>query len=98
MSRAPEYLTPARHGPLPDDPLLVLAGPQIERWMELPPDVTTARTPALWRGAGLWLPLLVFAALELVAYGGVVPARLLPPPSEVLATLRSLWADGLALH
>ncbi len=36
--------------------------------------------------------------LEVLARTGIVPARLMPPPSEVLGTLRTLVADGLAWH
>ena len=97
MSRA-QLLEPARRRALPDDPLLTYAGPQIESWIELPPEGAPFASRVLGRSAGLWLPLLVFAVLELIAYAGAVPARLLPPPSDVLATLRSLWADGLARH
>jgi sulfonate transport system permease protein len=48
---------------------------------------------------GLLPPLLAAAAWELAARQGWIEARLLPPPSKVLATLVELWRTGdLARH
>ncbi|MEC5397793.1 ABC transporter permease [Uliginosibacterium sp. H1] len=52
-----------------------------------------ARELRLWQIAGLALPLVVFAVLEVVVRADLVPRNLLPAPSEVF---QSLWdlADG----
>lgn len=47
---------------------------------------------------GLLLPVLFFVLLEIAARKGWVEARLLPPPSEIGATLWQLALNGLALH
>jgi len=47
---------------------------------------------------GLLLPVLFFVLLEIAARKGWVEARLLPPPSEIGATLLQLAQNGLAQH
>lgn len=98
MNRTAGTAAHIRRRPIPDDPLLTNAGEQANGWPELPPEEPRRRWRLGLRGAGWWLPLLALACLELMAYTGVVSARLLPPPSEVADTLRQLWADGLAWH
>jgi sulfonate transport system permease protein len=44
--------------------------------------------------AGLALPLLVAAVLELGAATGWLQSRFLPPPSRIFTTLDALWASG----
>lgn len=56
---------------------------------------TTRRRGRLSRIAlGLVLPLLVLALWEIGAATGIVSTRLIPPPSEILATVVDLAADG----
>lgn len=50
------------------------------------------------RWAGLLLPALVLAGLEVAARAGLVSPHLLPPPSEVAATIASFGLDGLLRH
>jgi sulfonate transport system permease protein len=68
----------------------------------------TARAEALsspagdrrWRRIllGLLLPVTALLALELSVRGGLIPANLLPPPSQIIETLRDLSAQGLLGH
>jgi sulfonate transport system permease protein len=53
-----------------------------------------------WRRAllGLLLPVAVLVAMELSVRGGLIPANMLPAPSQILDTLRDLGAQGLAGH
>jgi sulfonate transport system permease protein len=58
-----------------------------------------ARRSRSWRlPLGLLLPLLALAAAELGVRAGLVPANLLPPPSEVWNALTWLAANGLGGH
>jgi sulfonate transport system permease protein len=58
-----------------------------------------AQRPRTWRlPLGLLLPLLALAAAELGVRAGLVPANLLPPPSEVWNALTWLAANGLGGH
>jgi sulfonate transport system permease protein len=58
-----------------------------------------ARVPVMRRfPSGLVLPLVLLAALELGARAEWIPARLLPPPSEVARTLIELAGNGLLGH
>jgi sulfonate transport system permease protein len=58
-----------------------------------------ARRTRNWRlPLGLLLPLLALAAAELGVRAGLVPANLLPPPSEVWNALTWLAANGLGGH
>lgn len=54
------------------------------------------RRPARW--LGLVLPAAFLLGLELAVRAGWVPAHLLPPPSDILATLNELAGQGLAAH
>lgn len=47
---------------------------------------------------GLLLPVLLLVFLEVAAGSGLVEARLLPPPSEIVATLLQLAQDDLWVH
>ena len=47
---------------------------------------------------GLVLPVLFFGFIELAARNNWVEARLLPPPSEIAATLWQLFHQGLWMH
>jgi sulfonate transport system permease protein len=49
----------------------------------------------LW---GWLLPIVVLSALEVAVRAGVVPARLFPAPSEILATIGDLASRGLFAH
>ncbi|MYM72087.1 ABC transporter permease subunit [Duganella sp. FT134W] len=53
-----------------------------------------------WRRAllGLLLPVAVLVVVELSVRGGLIPANMLPAPSQILDTLRDLGAQGLAGH
>ncbi|MBV7534548.1 ABC transporter permease [Duganella sp. sic0402] len=53
-----------------------------------------------WRRAllGLLLPVTALAALELAVRAGLIPANLLPAPSQIIDTLRDLGAQGLPGH
>jgi sulfonate transport system permease protein len=53
-----------------------------------------------WRRVllGLLLPVSVLVAVELAVRGGLIPANMLPAPSQILDTLRDLGAQGLAGH
>lgn len=84
-------------GPRPDDALFAAAGPQADAWLELPPQ-DEPRVRSGIRAAGWWLPLALLALLEISARSGLISARLMPPPSEVVSTLRELLADGLLTH
>lgn len=61
-----------------------------------------AGTPAQqrWRRAllGLLLPATALVAVELSVRGGLIPANLLPAPSQILDTLHDLGAQGLLGH
>lgn len=46
----------------------------------------------------LLLPVTALLAIELSVRGGLVPAHMLPPPTQVLETLRELGAQGLLGH
>lgn len=76
---------------------------EVEREVEHPAP-SNARKPALkktlkWQWPwGVLLPLLVLAALEITGATGLVPARLLPPPSEVARTLVTLAGRDLFMH
>jgi len=48
--------------------------------------------------SGFLLPFLLIAALEAAVRGGLVPARLMPAPSQILVTFRELAESGLLLH
>lgn len=50
---------------------------------------------SLW---GLLLPALLLAGLEGAVAFGLIPARLMPPPSAIVETLRELWGQGLLTH
>ncbi|WBS00898.1 ABC transporter permease [Pseudoduganella sp. SL102] len=59
--------------------------------------------PAARRGRphpawGLLLPVLALLGVELLVRGGAVPAHLLPPPSEIAATLAQLAHADLLWH
>lgn len=57
------------------------------------------RTPRLPRAAvGLLLPLLALIAAEAGVRTGLIPANLLPAPSEIAATIAGLAQQGLAGH
>ncbi|MDB5461188.1 MAG: transporter permease [Caulobacteraceae bacterium] len=49
------------------------------------------------RGQGLLLPLLLLIAWEGVVRAGLIASNLLPPPSELVGTLRELTAGGAIL-
>ena len=49
----------------------------------------------LW---GLLVPALVLGGLEAAVAYGLVPARLMPPPSAILETFRELYDQGLVTH
>lgn len=49
----------------------------------------------LW---GLLVPALALGALEAAVAFGLVPARLMPPPSAILETFRELYDQGLVTH
>lgn len=51
--------------------------------------------PNLW---GLLVPALLLAGLEAAVAFGLIPARLMPPPSEIVATLGELYEQGLLTH
>jgi sulfonate transport system permease protein len=61
-----------------------------------PADVAGGR----WRRAllSLLLPVTALVALELSVRGGLIPANLLPAPSQIVGTLHDLGAQGLAGH
>lgn len=70
-----------------------------------PPSPTWHRFLSGWEGSktdralrGLLLPLLFLGLLEVAAGSGWVEARLLPPPSEIAATLWQLAQSGLWTH
>lgn len=49
----------------------------------------------LW---GLLVPALALGGLEAAVAFGLVPARLMPPPSAILETFRELYDQGLITH
>jgi len=49
----------------------------------------------LW---GLVVPALALGGLEAAVAFGLVPARLMPPPSAILETFRELYDQGLVTH
>lgn len=49
----------------------------------------------LW---GLLVPALALAGLEASVAFGLVPARLMPPPSAIVETFRELYEQGLVTH
>lgn len=49
----------------------------------------------LW---GLLVPALVLGGLEAAVAYGLMPARLMPPPSAILETFRELYDQGLVTH
>lgn len=51
-----------------------------------------------WRGQGLIVPALLLVVWEAVVRAGWVSAHLLPPPSELVVTLRDLGRDGALLE
>lgn len=57
-----------------------------------------ARSPALRLPLGFVVPGAALLAAEALARAGVVPANLMPPPSEILRTLFHLAQEGLAAH
>ena len=62
-------------------------------------DTGARRTPRLPRAAlGLLLPLLALIATEAGVRTGLIPANLLPAPSEIAATIAGLAQQGLAGH
>jgi sulfonate transport system permease protein len=75
------------------------------RVLDLPRDAAGARVGGR-RGlrlprallAALLLPALLLAGAEIAVRAGAVPANLMPPPSEVAATLVYLAGHGLAAH
>lgn len=58
---------------------------------------TRLRLPGLnlW---GLLVPALALAGLEASVAFGLVPARLMPPPSAIVETFRELYEQGLVTH
>ena len=73
--------------------------------VEVDSEVARARTtlPAAdsrWRRAllGLLLPVAALVAIELSVRGGLIPSNQLPAPTQVLATLSDLGAQGLFGH
>lgn len=98
MNRADSALDVFAHRPDPDDPLLTNAGPQADAWLELPPQGNRQQSRFWRRLSGWWLPVFALLILEILARTGVVPARLMPPPSDVFGTLRELAANGLWRH
>ena len=98
MNRADTAIDVVHSGPRPDDPLLTNAGLRADGWLELPPEGKQGRSWLRARLSGWWLPLLLLVLLEILARSGVVPARLMPPPSEVFGTLRVLLGNGLLSH
>ncbi|EJL90754.1 ABC-type nitrate/sulfonate/bicarbonate transport system, permease component [Herbaspirillum sp. CF444] len=58
----------------------------------------TARTQALRWPTGALLPVAFLSLLEIGAATGVIPSRLLPPPSEIAQTLYTLATRDLFLH
>lgn len=64
------------------------------------PDAPRGGEDSRWRRAllGLLLPSTALAALELAVRGGLIPANLLPAPSQIVETLRDLGAQGLLGH
>ena len=62
-------------------------------------DTGARRTPRLPHAAlGLLLPLLALIAAEAGVRTGLIPANLLPAPSEIGATIAGLAQQGLAGH
>lgn len=62
---------------------------------------SAAPSRRLWPRLNLWgllVPALIVAGLEASVAFGLVPARLMPPPSAILETLRELYQQGLATH
>ncbi|WP_371867597.1 ABC transporter permease [Duganella guangzhouensis] len=55
---------------------------------------------AAWRRwlLGALLPVMALVALELAVRSGLIPANLLPAPSQIVDTLRDLGAQGLLGH
>ncbi|MRX06253.1 ABC transporter permease subunit [Pseudoduganella sp. FT25W] len=47
---------------------------------------------------GLLLPVTTLVAIELSVRGGLIPANMLPAPSQIVETLRDLGAQGLLGH
>jgi sulfonate transport system permease protein len=72
------------------------------RVLDLPRDGAGAKVvgPRLPRAllAALLLPAVLLAGAEFAVRTGAVPANLMPPPSEVAATLVYLAGHGLAAH
>jgi sulfonate transport system permease protein len=64
-----------------------------------PSGLRAASQPLLWRLLlPMLLPLLVLGGAELAVRTGLLPAHLMPPPSEVAVTLLELARHGLAGH
>jgi sulfonate transport system permease protein len=66
-------------------------------------DAETANTPPRWRvpKLSLWgwiVPLIAAAILEIIVKLDIIPARLLPAPSDIVLTLRELAERDLLLH
>jgi len=66
--------------------------------IELPLPSTPPRKILLRLPLGLLLPLLAVAGLELGVRSGLVPANLMPAPSEIGSTLLWLAEHGLGAH
>lgn len=94
MSRSDHIVHETHRSAGTEDPLLVNAGSQADSWLELPPEKVGCALNGKLRASGWWLPLIALVLLELLARSGIMPARWMPPPSEVLATLRTLLTEG----
>jgi sulfonate transport system permease protein len=64
------------------------------------PAERAATAPARWRRTllGLLLPVTALAAAEWAVRAGLLPANLLPAPTQILDTLRELATHGLFEH
>lgn len=74
----------AQAGQTPQERHAAGASPASQRWRRV--------------GLGLLLPVTALLALELSVRGGLIPANLLPAPSQIVDTLRDLGTQGLLGH
>lgn len=61
----------------------------------------TSRQPKSTKRINLWgwiVPVLLAVVLETVVRIGWIPSRLLPAPSDIVATFEELWSRGLSVH